>query len=253
MGPEKCYKKNTRIVILYNLVDVILNEENSGFARGNNVGYQYAKHNYQPDFMIVMNNDVELVSDNFYQTLKDVFEEEQFFILSPDIYSTTYQLHQSPKRLKSYSKDEVQTLHDKFKQLQTESLSLKIKCYLKSNKWLRNIIYKKRVNQQGIDFSKRYYNVPLHGSCVIVSSLFINKEDELFLPDTFFYYEMEILDIICKQKGYKTIYAPDLQVHHHQNVSTNVVYNNMLKKTMFANKCNYESTAAFLKVFQDEK
>ena len=40
--------------------DVILNDENMGFARGNNVGYTYAKEKYDPDFMIIMNNDVSV-------------------------------------------------------------------------------------------------------------------------------------------------------------------------------------------------
>lgn len=232
------------------LVDVLLHDENAGFARGNNVGYTYAKEKYNPDFMIIMNNDVEIVSDNFYGELVDCFEKEQFYVLSPDIYSTTYELHQSPKRLSHYTYDEVKKLNETFAKTKEPSLGLKVKCWIKSNDFLRTHVYQSRTKGKNIDFTKTYYNVPLHGSCIIVSKLFIEKEEFAFHPGTFFYYETEILDYICFKKGYKTMYNPKLKVLHHQNVSTNVVYNNMLKKTLFANKCNYESTTVFLQVME---
>lgn len=236
-------------------VDVLLNNENAGFAAGNNLGYQYAKEVYNPDFMIIMNNDVELVSENFYSELQNSFNQEQFYILGPDIYSTTYELHQSPKRLSHYTFDEVYKLHQKYEKSKEATLILKFKSWLKSNNLLRTFIYQSRTKSKDINFNQIYYNVPLHGSCVIYSKLFIEKEENAFQPGTFFYYETEILDYICSQKGYKTIYNPNLKVLHHQNVSTNVVYDNMLKKTLFANKCNYDSTGAFLEVIKsfDEK
>ncbi|WP_447584579.1 glycosyltransferase [Streptococcus pasteurianus] len=229
-------------------VDVLLNNENAGFASGNNVGYKYAKEKYNPDFMVIMNNDVELVSDNFDSLLYNVYKKEKFYILGPDIYSTTYELHQNPKRLEHYTRDEVVSLHKKFEKAKEVTLSLKFKSWLKSLSFLRTLIYQSRVKSKNIDFSKKYYNVPLHGSCVIYSKLYINQEEVAFQPGTFFYYETEILDYICYKKGYKTIYNPVLKVLHHQNISTNVVYDNMIKKTVFANQCNYESTGIFLEV-----
>lgn len=233
------------------LVDVLINNENSGFARGNNLGYKYAKEKYNPDFLIVMNNDVEIISENFETRLSEVYKNELFHILGPDIFSTTYSIHQNPKRLHSYTRDEVVSLNEKFKKNLTPNIKLRIKCFLKSNKVLRNLVYKNRNNKNKIDYTKKYSSVPLHGSCLIVSRLFMEKEDVLFNPNTFFYYEMEILDYYCNQKGYKTIYDPELKVLHHQNVSTNVVYNNMLKKTIFSNKCNFESTKVFIDLIDE--
>lgn len=231
-------------------VDVLLHNENAGFANGNNIGYSYTKEKYNPDFMIIMNNDVELDSDNFYQKLYSIYEDEKFQILGPDIYSTTYELHQSPKRLSHYTYEEVLNLHQKFERNRKESFLLKLKVWLKSNDFLRSFVYQSRTKRKSIDFSKIYYNVPLHGSCVIYSKDYIEKEEYAFYPGTFFYYETEILDYICDKKGYKTIYYPELKVLHHQNVSTNVVYDNMMKKTLFANKCNFDSTGVFLDVIK---
>lgn len=234
-------------------VDIILHTENAGFASGNNVGYKYAKETYHPDFMIIMNNDVELASHGFYEEIRELFKKESFFILGPDIYSTTYNLHQSPKRLKHYTYEEVLNLNNKFRKEKEVSFSMKVKSWLKSNRFLRTLVYQSRARKKDIDFTETYYNVPLHGSCLIYSSNYINKEEFAFQPGTFFYYETEILDYICDKKGYKTMYSPKLKVLHHQNVSTNVVYNNMLKKTIFSNQCNYDSTSIFLDVINSFK
>ena len=39
-------------------IDVLINDENLGFAKGNNVAYQYSKLKYNPDFIVIMNKDV---------------------------------------------------------------------------------------------------------------------------------------------------------------------------------------------------
>ncbi|MBJ8325402.1 glycosyltransferase [Streptococcus pacificus] len=232
------------------MVEVLLNSENSGFASGNNFGYKYIKDNYKPDFIVIMNNDVEISTENFSSKLNKVYDEEKFHILGPDVFSTTYNLHQSPKRLKNYSYEEIKALNNHFYRQSNDLLKIKIKSIIKSFSPLRNFIYRYRNNKLNIDFSKKYYNVPLHGAFVVFSKDYFEKEEFAFQPGTFFYYEMEILDYICTQKEYKTIYCPELKVLHHQNISTNIVYNSMLKKTIFANRCNYDSTKVFLEVME---
>ena len=88
-------------------IDVLINHENAGFARGNNVAYQFAKEKYNPDFMVIMNNDIEIETEDFEKIVTDIYSEEKFHLLGPDIFSTTYQLHQNPKRLTHYTYEEV--------------------------------------------------------------------------------------------------------------------------------------------------
>ena len=47
-------------------VTVILNPHNDGFARGNNLGYKFAKEEYNPDIIVVMNNDI-IISDSMFE------------------------------------------------------------------------------------------------------------------------------------------------------------------------------------------
>lgn len=39
--------------------DVLLLPENLGFSKGNNEGYQYAKQKYNPDYIVISNNNVQ--------------------------------------------------------------------------------------------------------------------------------------------------------------------------------------------------
>ena len=77
-----------------------------------------------------MNNDVEIETNNFEEKVSEIYEREKFHLLGPDIYSTTYHLHQNPKRCSHYTYDEVKKLNQKFKKESQISLSLKIKCWL---------------------------------------------------------------------------------------------------------------------------
>ena len=115
--------------------------------------------------------------------------------------------------------------------------------------FLQKYIYKKR--RKGIDYLKKAYSVPLHGACIIFSKLYISTYEQAFHPGTFFYYETELLDYMSLVKNLKTIYEPNIQVKHHQNVSTNIVYKDMKEKTRFANICNYKSTGVLLQYMKE--
>ena len=51
--------------------------KNLGFARGNNVAYQYSKFKYKPDFIVIMNNDVEIETNNFEEKVSEIYEREK--------------------------------------------------------------------------------------------------------------------------------------------------------------------------------
>lgn len=224
-------------------VEVVILSENHGFARGNNIGYDYVKKNYDPEFIIIMNNDIEITNTEFLRQIDDIFKEKQYSVLGPDVYSSTYCIHQSPKRLKHYSLLEVEKIHAKYvKQISSPRL-VRIKCLLKRIFWLKKLKYyytRAKVNSQ-----KEYENVPLHGSCIILSKNFIINNNIVFNPDTFLYFESEILDYICWKKNELTIYSPKIKVIHHQNISTNAEYCDEYKKTMFSLKCAVDSTRVF--------
>lgn len=90
---------------------VIDSKSNVGFAKGNNIGYQYLKNNFKCEFIIIMNTDMIIEQNDFLNTLKSVFEKTKFDVLGPDIYSTKDNRHQNPESLKNYSIKELKKIY----------------------------------------------------------------------------------------------------------------------------------------------
>ena len=65
---------------------IIENEENYGFAGGNNIGIQYALKNFKPKYILLLNNDT-VVDKDFLKELINAGEEDTYIgILGPKIY-----------------------------------------------------------------------------------------------------------------------------------------------------------------------
>ena len=77
-------------------VHIILNSENLGFARGNNVGFQYAK-NQGSDFICVINSDTYLITDDFGRSIIQDYELYKFYVLGPNIIAPNEEFRSNPK------------------------------------------------------------------------------------------------------------------------------------------------------------
>ena len=86
---QKEYKDTSDVV-------VIESKENLGFAKGNNLGYKYAVEYFNPEFIVVMNNDMEIKQQDFIEEIDKSFSEYNYYIMGPDIYSTKKKYHQNP-------------------------------------------------------------------------------------------------------------------------------------------------------------
>ncbi len=227
-------------------ITVLLNDENSGFARGNNVGCAYAKNKLDPDFYVVMNNDVEITQKDFISRIAAVYEKEPFAVLGPDIYSTTGRVHQSPKGTRRTTIEDARAQKALYRKKLDSRVLTPLKCWLKRLAPVRALAARKKSISSGADWTKPYRDVPLHGSCLIFSRDFARKREHFFFPGTFFYYESEILDYECGREGLKVLYEPSLHVLHHQNVSTRTTMADERRRTDFMNTQNYRSISAFL-------
>lgn len=230
-------------------IDVILNSDNLGFAQGNNIGCEYAKNRYNPIYYVVMNNDVEIIQNDFINLIDKIWQREKFDVLSPDIYSTTNKIHQSPKSLENMTIERARIIKRQYQKKLNSKIIVPLRCYLKQIDIINHFYKIKKIKKLKIDYSQKYYNVPLHGSCLIFHKSFVKKRREVFFPKTFFYFESEILDYECQKYGFKEVYDPLIKVYHHQNVSTNATFNTVLKKVRFMNQQNYNSISAFLNDF----
>ena len=96
-------------------ITVLLNQENAGFARGNNWGIRWAYEHLPVEFVVALNNDVEILQKEFAVRIGEIYEENPFDVLGPDIVSVFSGIHQSPKSLHGCSLESVRRKRDNVK------------------------------------------------------------------------------------------------------------------------------------------
>jgi GT2 family glycosyltransferase len=224
-------------------VDVLQTGKNLGFAKGNNFGYGYAVQNYDPDFVVVMNNDMEIRQQDFISRMEKSWEEHRFAVMGPDIYSTKKKYHQNPQTRKMPTRKDLES--------SCRNLELKDKLsFLIALKWkIYALMGRKPAEEKRAEnYVDHVVEDPLlHGSCYIFSRDFtVRHPQECFYPETFMYLEAEILCYQCRRDGEKMIYDPGLKVDHHEDVATDLEYHKQSRKSIFTIKCMLQSTRAFL-------
>lgn len=222
-------------------VTVIISDTNLGFAQGNNLGYKEAK-NHNPEYMVVMNNDVLLTQSDFLERIEKSYSDYKFDVLGPDIYSTRGEFHQNPQREKNYTLEELKREQRKLKFKNKYKFLIRLK-YLVRN--TTGGVPRKSENYKDVQFNK-----PLHGAAYIFSKKFIEKYDNCFYPKTFMYYESYILHYWGMKENLKFVYDPSIKVLHLEDVSTNKTYKNLYKKVIFVNKCLLDSCNIFVDLME---
>ncbi len=189
-------------------VVVIVNEENLGFARGNNTGFKYVKDHYKVDCVVVMNNDVIITQPDLGDCLVDYMNKNGVDVCGPDVL-TPEGRHQNPLQRKSFSTFRI------IKWMVSDWLRLMaLRLHLFEQRILA--VYANVSNsyqKQEVDLSN-ITDCVLHGSCVAYSSNYLSKEDFAFVPVTFLYAEEMILADYCKRKKYRSGICPTAQVTH---------------------------------------
>lgn len=217
-------------------IHIIINKDNEGFARGNNVGYQYCRNILRTSFIIVLNNDVTLSKDFALSRCEKDYTMTKCGVIGPDIISKKTGEHQNPESL------HFKTIIDIWKWRITLLLKLwRIRLgLLPSQKSIdtQNVI-SKRYDKD--DQCTRIVN-KLHGSCYIFTPDFVASFQDAFDPRTFLYVEEDILAIRCKQHGLTMLYDPYLIVEHEEDASTEAMLDSdMRKKQIFVIKENIKS------------
>lgn len=210
---KEIYEKNARVYVL-------INERNYGFAIGNNIGYEFAKDKLKADFIITMNNDVEILQPDFEQRVADTYQELRFHILGPDIVTPQGE-HRNPHRKDTFAKTDLNRIIRNrsiiFFYLKVKhTLGLEQKIHFIED-WDTVRIQKERNSLQR---NVRQTGVVLQGSFFVFSPDYLENESQAFCPETFLYMEEEILAYQSKQKGYTLVYEPGIKVLHKEEAAT---------------------------------
>lgn len=224
-------------------ITVLLNQENAGFARGNNLGIRWVCENLKADFVVVLNNDVEILQKDFAVRIGEIYRENPFDVLGPDIVSVFSGIHQSPKSLKGCTLESVRKKRANVKRSSNPILLLLSSGEKNSPAIWRRKQRRERAKQQ-IDSSVSAEGVVLHGSCVIFAKRYLDTHPEPFYPKTYMYYEMEILEWLCRREGNVIRYDPSISVLHYQYVASKQEYKSIVKRSKFVIECLLDSLKA---------
>lgn len=235
---EKKYCDNRKVT-------VIINNKNLGFAVGNNIGYQYAAEKYNPKFIVVLNNDVQISQTNFQEIISEFYKENTFDVLGPNIISTSLHINQNPKRNKGYSYEEVINLENIYNKKNNNILLTYLQAFFRRILILKRIVNKLSRRNNVLNSSDVQWNVMLHGACLVFSEKFIAARKKCFYEKTFFYYEAEILQYELERDGMSSVYLPAASVEHHQGISTNMKFDKSIDQLRFKNRSMYDSVRIF--------
>ena len=222
---------------------IIYNSENLGYARGNNIGYEYARKNFPNSYIVIINNDTIVKQKDFVERVNISYEKYKYFIMGPDIISLKDGGNQNP----------MGTLLSK-KEVNKEIIRYKILLAL-SKIWIYDLLKnKKKSEQSNIKNEKGSYEEldekVLHGSCLIFSPDFVEKNIKPFNPNTFLYMEEMILARYCKEKNMKMVYDPTIEIFHKEDSSTNKKVTSNKEKREFVFKNLIKSCKIYKKVFK---
>ena len=79
---------------------------------------------------------------------------------------------------------------------------------------------------------------------MIFSQRYLARHPEPFYAKTFMYYEMEILDWLCRQDGSVVRYDPSISVLHYQYVASKMEYRSIVRRSRFVIDCLLDSLDA---------
>lgn len=241
-------KNNTgkMLVDKYNKIDkikVILSDENLGFAKGNNIGFRYAKHELNADFIVMINNDTIIEQKEFCkQTIKD-YNGTKFDIAGPKIISLLDNQLQNPVPIQFRTVEDIKKKLMKFITLLTLN-------YIGADTTLQTIKNKIKKDRNVIN-RKNLSDYQLHGSALIFSKKYIQNYEGLH-SETFMYCEEDILKYISVRDNLTMIYLPSIEIYHKEDSATDEVFKKGILKRRFYYKNSIDSCKVLMKLMKSK-
>lgn len=230
-------------------VHVVLSKKNEGFARGNNLGINYALENYQFKYCVVMNNDTLVIENDLLKKLDCEYARQKFSVLGPMIFTADGYADSNPVRTAAVDKNYiVSSIKSEKRHLKAES-----NAFLRSIRnvwfWLKPLVKPEMHARK--DYLNKQYDVMLHGSVLIFNKDFFEVFSG-FYPKTFLFHEEEILHLLVMRKGLHTVYEPAIHIYHKEDASTNNIYRSAHEKRLAKFTYSVESLEILQQLFDED-
>lgn len=210
-------------------INVIIQSENLGFAKGNNIGFLFCKTQLNCDFIVMLNNDTEILQEDFVEIIQDEYKASNFAVLGPKIILLDKTINPIVGKMRTK------------KQIRNEIIKTYIKLFLNYLYLdeITNKIQKKgkkdEINELLEKANERLENIVLHGCCLVFSKEYIDKFDGID-ERTFLYHEEELLYERLRKNNLKIVYNPKLKIYHKEFSSTKYIGKTERKTNRFRYK-----------------
>lgn len=234
-------------------VHFIANPDNLGFSCANNIGYRYARDTWDPDFIIVANNDIQVTQTDFLDVLGEVYREKRPYLIGPDIYCERLGFHQSPMN-RFPSIDMARDLLDGYMNPSSNCSPRDVLKHLGyATPGVRSLLAKRSL-RKNLELQRSFEDwkdersdrMTLQGACLIFTRGFIETGEDPFSPETFLYEEENILAWRFAKNGWPVLYTPRLQVIHYNDGATDIVLKDRQAKEAFLKKNEISSLGVLI-------
>ena len=226
------YANNNRVIIIHN-------DENLGYAKGNNVGYKYAKYECKADVIVQINNDTLITQKDFNDILLKKIGLYKYYVIGPDII-TKDGYHQNPVNKKHFKINETKKYRVK-KRIKMFFIMIGVDGWFSKNK---DLVYRKDT------LVGDYENMFLHGACYIFTPKFIECYDGLD-PRTFLFWEEDILMLKLKRENKPVLYTSDLMICHKEDASTDSYMKKAKSKKLWIEEQLIKSSKIYEEVYRE--
>lgn len=245
-SPNKTGIRLKQYFKLNKYVDIILNKKNLGFAKGNNIGINYARNILKANYICCLNNDTLLEQSDFFNTIQETYLATGAALIGPQVIKANGKVQKFASKI--VSKDMYKKLLLALtKESYIEYLKYKIKNF--SFFIFLNSIRKKIIGVEEDPYVS-HENVLLHGCCLIFTPVFFDYLKG-FDDRTFLYREEELLYLAIRRNKLNTLYTPSLKIYHLEDCSTKTISKNKNEIEKFKQKYLIESTKILLETLEE--
>lgn len=196
-------------------IHILENNDNLGFAKGNNTGILFCKNKLNIQNILVANNDVIFTDEGYIDYLIHYPVGENIGVLGTEIIGSDGK-NQNPIKFRP-------SFLAVLREFSAPIL------FSKPVNIIRKVRNNIREKQHDVAYSsQKITETPyiLHGSVLYFTENYLSKMNG-FYPETFLYYEEEILGLICKKLGLDMNYDPSKSIYHKEDQSSEMSFQNL--------------------------
>lgn len=208
-------------------IHLLVSKSNQGYARGNNIGIEYAINSLKAKKVLLVNNDVLFLQEDYLESLAAIKYSKNIGAIGTKILDANNGNHNPMYNVKSFREASLGVAYNSlvFRSIRNLLRPLKKKAF-------------GSVRSQNSSGENKKENVSsdlfiLHGAVILLTENYLNIYPGLY-PKTFMFFEENILDYLMKRNNLEAQYYDDLVVKHKEDQSSNVAFEdiNSIKLTM---------------------